>query len=1314
MDEDYKIPSHSAMNYSVSCAEDVKDSPPFKERARRSHGNQGASPVKQHCSTTKRASCKIQQGAVFSGNILSFGCSVCKDDSTYSPNDLLKHFRGAHKGILPTYPCDLCGFFTNEFTALQRHRIEHKNTWVTCELCRDGIQYSLLLLTRHYIMCHSRNGKFHCDWCDFTTVDAGTFVQHIHHHNESPWKCSRCRHVSVNEADHQKHLKAHATVLPFICQICDYCASTSSQLKKHTVAAHKSNKPPCDQQVHPNVRKTLENGAAPRNSSPAVQNLLKNVSELHERQKLPKVFGVSGILPNQNGRMKSEMCSEEVQQTLDGTPSKKDHANRNSLSAEQSSPVMLLHNDSCGSPTNPNALKVLMVKNKISLPPNCTTKVMGFKMVDGKKHLVLKVIPVAQQNVCPSDSSSGEDLDSPGTRSSFFKSDVPVENGESTPSKSSVSHPCATPPGSGSCIQAEDIVAVKIKIEEEETPVFSLESPHRSDDFLEEGSHSVNGFWTTTAEADPLTNSLDPMGRQNSPSQTACSEMNHFASKSAAEKCERVSNIGTDTFTDDPLNVSLEATCKTNVENRGAVDEMISFTRNGNNLDEPRETSFPNTIENTYRFSPSPSQSPESASVGIRPLNNYRHCHQQLPNLDPAAETTSSASFGENATTAQNSLNHKVFAFHNYSKEAFAMSPQTCKQSNGIPEFRAGIETNSIPSHFRLTLAESSEPFEDSDCPDTDDENPESVLKDFNIIKIEEDLIPVWKSPSEKKNTSSGLGSFVEQHSEEIITQQLQKERTESFYSNFEYLNATKTTAHHLQVQDETRQLVLKTNEKTSAMSTQARPAPSFKLITHCGNPQINVSYMKSGFETSRDPTGETVPLKDKNIGKSEAATGDKISNVFSSLRSGASPHHFLINSANLNGPVLLSSASSNNSPDKVAQAQPKCYLLPRSIPFVQTPSSAGLKLASAKVPLNARPVLAVPVSSAEKQSTLQTGRQTFLLRYISPTKSSVLLNNLVIKSAAQSLDGREKRGNKVVFKIVSPTTGLLKNGAPSSSCQPLLLATSPPTQCFLMSSSKTNAHPSNNLKITTKRNPTQSAVGDATPHLKPKIKLSEADKPRLAPRPIRPPSRRKLRKKVLFDELPTATHKPRRLANKVQTEKDTTVFWSPTAKKVERTLRLAPHNCLQQIKCPRRYQPVVVLNHPDADIPEVANIMKVINRHRGAVAKVSLSQKTVEALAELGTLGGQLLTEGVLLQSNEPSPRAIHSSVRERFLLKLKLRKKTKKKYEVVEPLSGGRPKTVVFDCWFCGRVFHSQEHWVGHGQRHLMEATRDWNKLL
>ncbi|XP_067100261.1 zinc finger protein 518A [Osmerus mordax] len=342
------------------------DEAPFEETV---------SPNKTSRKASKKSPCKIQQGAVFSGKILSFGCSECKDDATYSPNDLLKHFQGAHKGNLPTYPCDLCGFVTNEFPALQRHRIGHRNTLVTCEICNDNVQYSLLLLTRHFIMCHSLNGHFHCEKCEFSTTDAGTFVQHIHHHNESRIKSRR------------EYLNKHMVTF-------------------HGMEAEKKN-----------VWRAIEDSNNTLTSSSAGLKLLLKKSPSaggasKDSQWMSKLHSLpGGGLLDQNGRMfSSEKNLEETQSFLEKTiGSKKDSKkcnkgkNDQSPSKAMSSPSQSKDSDNSfgadtGSP-NSNGLTVLMVKNKISLPPNCTTKVMGFKMVDGKKHLVLKVIPA--QFKCP-------------------------------------------------------------------------------------------------------------------------------------------------------------------------------------------------------------------------------------------------------------------------------------------------------------------------------------------------------------------------------------------------------------------------------------------------------------------------------------------------------------------------------------------------------------------------------------------------------------------------------------------------------------------------------------------------------------------------------------------------------------------------------------------------------------------------------------------------------------------------------------------------------------------------------------------------
>ncbi|XP_019938907.2 zinc finger protein 518A [Paralichthys olivaceus] len=1381
MEEDFIIPHDSAKNCSISVIVEEKDKVKdlvykhFREVTDVSHLNNAEEPsIKEHGSSTKKdkqalnkGHCKIQQGAVFSGKILSFGCSVCKDDSTYSPNDLLKHFRAAHEGTLPTYPCDLCGFSTNEFPALQRHRIEHKNTLVTCELCNDDVQYSLLLLTRHYIMCHSLNGQFNCDWCEFTTVDAGTFVQHIHHHNESHWKCSKCRHISLNEEGHQRHMKAHSDTFPFTCQICGYGATRSEYLKKHTSAVHKQ------EAEKRKAWKSIEDNSNPANATATLKLLLKKSSEVQEVQRISKLNCLSGSFTNQNGRLiKPELSLEDAHHFVEGTIAKKDTKNwsRGSHNTEQSTPEMLpeCDNSACSDAaihTNPNALTVLMVKNKISLPPNCTTKVMGFKMVDGKKHLVLKVIPTAKQDSTIQNNSSIEDVGFLAQNSVLDESKDSVENGDSFHSKSSSSH-CSSP-RIESCIQVDqdDIMAVKVKIEEEETSVCQFDStPHR--DYVE-GEATLQKMSSACADIFySMTN--DHMGDQNHPSQT-CLERNAFDSNSISvtvnsdatgRSSSKISNTLTAcniTGLSSPSKVAqdkqrFKSVSKKTTRNLGAASELSLTDRV---TDKPTEEHKVNSSFHTIENDEQSCLSTPDKTNSVGPENKHKNRQQNFKKLSsnpvPASEsspqTPGSRESALGTENNQNSPNQEVFTFHNYSKETFCTSPNTSQSFDNMSEYPSDKESMCESSQFSLTLAESPEPFTEKgkgvttrermknvsgsdfevdkcitgfDDPTTEDENPESVFQDFNIIKIEEDSIPISKTQSESKSNITSFASFVEEHSDEIITQQLHKERVTCSNASNDSLKQTKTTLRILQLAEGKKPVLLKTTDNQYAMPVQAKATPGFKLITNSTNPQINVSYLKQGAEKSSNQTGVTLTPNSWTVGVSTPKAGatEKGKALLSAVQPGVgtSSNHYLINSPGFKGPVLLSSTPHNTPMDK--SAKPTCYLVQRSLPFVHTPGSPGLRLASSQDPLNSRPVLAMPMSSSDKPSPLQPGRQAFLLRYISPSKSGLLLNNQDAKTGSHCSQISENTGNKLIFKIVTPTGSLLTSGAPTSSSQPLFLATRPQTQCFLVSSNKTKANASNGVKkLITIQNTAQKGVRGSCispTELNVKVQPCEAEKPILAPRPIRPPSQRKRRIKPLFDELPASVHKARRLSNRVQTEKETAVLWKPVAKEVERTLRLAPFSSLQQIKCPRRYQPVVVLNHPDADIPEVANIMKVVNRYKGAVTKVSLCQKTTQALSELCAQGKNYSTKGVSSHGNDPRPRPVQSSVRERFLLKLKLRKKSKKKYEVVENLSGCRQESVVFDCWFCGRLFNSQEDWIGHGQRHLMEATRDWNKLF
>uniref|UniRef100_A0A8C6I973 Zinc finger protein 518B n=1 Tax=Mus spicilegus TaxID=10103 RepID=A0A8C6I973_MUSSI len=159
--------------------------------------------------------------------------------------------------------------------------------------------------------------------------------------------------------------------------------------------------------------------------------------------------------------------------------------------------------------------------------------------------------------------------------------------------------------------------------------------------------------------------------------------------------------------------------------------------------------------------------------------------------------------------------------------------------------------------------------------------------------------------------------------------------------------------------------------------------------------------------------------------------------------------------------------------------------------------------------------------------------------------------------------------------------------------------------------------------------------------------------------------------------------------------------FKDPSFFQVARQLRLIAAKPDQLIKCPRRNQPVIVLNHPDVDSPEVTNVMKVINKYKGNVLKVVLSERT---RCQLGVRRYHMrLTYQNVAETNH---------MKRQMMLKMKLKKVHKNNYQVVGSMPDD-PAQCVFKCWFCGRLYEDQEEWMSHGQRHLIEATRDWDVL-
>ncbi|NWV89474.1 Z518A protein, partial [Machaerirhynchus nigripectus] len=357
---------------------------------------------------------QFEEGLKTAAKILNFSCTKCKDNIRYSPNDLQKHFQLLHYGELPLYPCEMCSFSSNDFQSLNQHRHIHRSILVKCELCNDEQIYTLLALTKHFISKHCVNGHFQCEKCGFSTYDVGTFVQHIHKHKEVSYKCGKCHQENFTEEELQNHLLVHTSMFSFSCPYCSYSTSRKDYLLKHIIALHRD---------HLIAKEKLEQEKYEKRivKTPAGLKLVLRRYKMGASKKAfwrrKKMSSGSDSAGEENTQVlrsvnKIQTSAEELNQCMRDMEAneEKDQINytekRHFVGGMLSATTAQYNKADDGTSYGLGLLKnpvhgptVLMVKNnKISVPANYSAKFMGFKMVDGKQHIVIKLLPTSKQN----------------------------------------------------------------------------------------------------------------------------------------------------------------------------------------------------------------------------------------------------------------------------------------------------------------------------------------------------------------------------------------------------------------------------------------------------------------------------------------------------------------------------------------------------------------------------------------------------------------------------------------------------------------------------------------------------------------------------------------------------------------------------------------------------------------------------------------------------------------------------------------------------------------------------------------------------
>ncbi|XP_071986114.1 zinc finger protein 518A [Engystomops pustulosus] len=1326
-------------------AETMSKSPCKKQTARKSLAKGNPNDLDDENTEIKTEPNPDDDSANIAAKVLHFFCQKCKNGIRYSPNDLQKHFLICHNGELPLYPCEMCNYTANDFQAFKQHRKTHRSALVKCEICNNDYLYTLLGLTKHFTVMHCVNGHFNCSKCRFSTRDVGTFVQHIHRHNGIEYACQKCNHISYSKIEFQRHLQGHSTMLPFSCQYCNYSAMRKDFIVKHILARHREHIHTRDDLVQDSSKGQMVQTNAgikflqKRNPSESQDN---NSHWRHEgnNPSLDKVGdGIDNTsvfqhkFPDKSQPPKDfpRYNTESEKNANDGIPSVTTiTCNREDAGTQGS--MGLLQNAVHG-PT------VLMVKNnKITVPANYTATFVGYKMVNGKQNLVIKLLPTNKQAAnttqpSPSPQSSNSlPRFSQGSMHGPYGATVNTKDSRSTPSYKPPSLPASSPlaPADRQTGSLRNIT----------TALGSLMARKNEAMAKLAASNSRQQFH------EPVHKNVNSVNKTNSSS----SDFGHKIKEEPAEY-----NINEQQFFDKDHTYESpnEKIHPSTASSRLSVDPTTGFLvrpQQNNETSGPKATK---TFYGSKNFNNAMLHNSAASSLGnftgtspnYISKNDFTVRNPQMNERMPRpAENNNNISFMPRITS--------VFSLQNRPSDPKPVAKNTylhnMLQDNKRLNDKIGM-VNSQSSHhannaFAFPKQPLPSPVQPMSSPVTKFDNRLQNGNTPSTVFLKQEPV----SPgSSVKTQPTRVTELLKTHSDAIVNQQLAKDKINCL---------VKPTSGPTPFQ-------LYQNPQLAAMS-QGNPVLYPSGSNRFVLPVVPTNQSGLKILSGQTNASSTATFSASNRFNSPVMVNTKPGMVltiangpFGTIRNMTNGNQQVIGTVNNLGKMALPrlprptvphifkpnmSTSSNNVPANISGSAVGGKL-PINLNVLQyclnsdaTRTHAGILEANKQNDsLQKQPVYAL----------LPDGKQAVLLNYVLPktmaanTQKPVQLNRInpkllpkkpddgrqppallrskpdasVVPSATvkeEDISALEGYGGNPPAKVINsdslqskPTERkpcLRSTSSAAQAEESFLSANDDDTmsQTSSVASSKVakskckqnNANLSNSKNKNCKRRISDAGSYEADFEFKTKKRVVDVlvDVPR--------------------KQTPHRKCKAKSYASEVDVESIPEDPLPTPSKEIVRTLRLHPFSPNQPIKYPRRDQPVVVLNHPDADVPEVVNLMRTISKFNGHVLKVSLSKRTLESLLESKLLN---YTDGLTGRRHRRGKPV--SPVKERFVLKLTLKKTSKNNYKIVKNTPANKLQTK-FTCWFCGRIFDNQDEWVGHGQRHLMEATKDWNTLF
>uniref|UniRef100_A0A8C6FXM5 Zinc finger protein 518A n=1 Tax=Moschus moschiferus TaxID=68415 RepID=A0A8C6FXM5_MOSMO len=1369
---------------------------------------------------------RVDEGMKMSAKILNFNCLKCQDSTRYSPNDLQKHFQMWHHGELPSYPCEMCSFSANDFQVFKQHRRTHRITLVKCDICNNENLYTLLDLTKHFSSTHCVNGTFQCEKCEFSTQDVGTFVQHIHRHNEILYKCGKCHYICLTKGELQKHLYIHSGTFPFTCQYCSYGATRREHLVRHVITLHKEHLYAKEKLEKDNYEKRMAK------SSAGLKLILKRYKIGASRKtfwKRKKINNASDGSIEKNTQVlkkvnRTQATSEDpnhiVQEHLNEEKHERLYCENNDKPAEsESEKPTLLSTGQCngaqeGSNSTSGFLKtavqgptVLMVKNnRITIPANYSAKFMGFKMVDGKQHIVIKLLPTNKQNLYLPGSQSGAARDStavlqpPTLDTTAFLTGVPTELNDTVYVKAAPPFSSSSPVLSGKVISEKETALLSqtsniIPAVDDEKGVSP--SPVESD--LITASVSLTTKVETRDNVDLWGSHItqchpEVLGTTvKSPEKVNCTaKPNSYNSGDMHNYCINYFNSELPVESSNQGSLPFHNYSKVNNSNKRRRFSGTAMCENPQ-----RESSSSKTIlsESVLSLVRKESSNPDSLLASISLLNSKDGTLKTQAEIEEQCVLEKGQNIdGQNLYTNENQSLERMTEKPKWDGISNVESPMMPRITS-VFSLQSQQASELLPPELNQLLldvlkAKPDVKQDSSNSPDKDvplqcaqafqEHGGENKIvessKDLKVQGLfpipsgsmgtnmptdelnlncsgkEKQMLSQDMRDSEKTTRSSGFGTLPKTQSDAIITQQLVKDKL-------------RATTHSLYVQNPLN------SEPKKAIFVQT-PKGIFVPLHLANKPGLHVSRRPLPLANTQSVPAPLLLNKKPGMiltfsnGKLEGVSAVKTESAQACGTTSKEPCRAPFLKVEPNGNCLTPALCSSIGSCLSMKSNPENTLSLKGPYIIKTPANSSVKAVPTHNIIPAHQGTKLNISNSVKPQNkifpkpplytfLPDGKQAVFLKCVMPNKTELLKPKLVQNSTCyKNIQPKKPEGTpqKILLKIFNPvlnvtaasnlsvsntgsslqkdsvpsnqTTGQQKEPESSRDALPFLLddmmpaneivitstATCPETSeepiCITNHSEarvlrcKTNCTIERNFN---KKKTSKRKVSRIKSHVRSQDSETAFVSRRNCKRKCRDSYQEPPRKKAL--------HRKCKEKAKPESIPESFEFSRPRlSKDTVRTLRLFPFNSKQLVKCPRRNQPVVVLNHPDADSPEVVNVMKTIAKFNGRVLKVSLSKRTIDALLKPVCCNPSETTYDDFPKRHKTFKPV--SSVKERFVLKLTLKKTSKNNYQIVKTTSENILKAK-FNCWFCGRVFDNQDAWAGHGQRHLMEATRDWNML-